>query len=42
MKKGSMIVIIIVFLFSIFMGYRYFEDKKETTSKDAVTFKKEY
>lgn len=37
-----MIVIIIVFLFSIFMGYRYFEDKKETTSKDAVTFKKEY
>ena len=24
------------------MGYRYFEDKKETTSKDAVTFKKEY
>lgn len=42
MKKGSMIIIIIVFLFSIFMGYRYFEDKKETTSKDAVTFKKEY
>ena len=37
-----MIIIIIVFLFSIFMGYRYFEDKKETTSKDAVTFKKEY
>lgn len=42
MKKGSMIIIIIVFLFSIFMGYRYFEDKRETTSKDAVTFKKEY
>ncbi|MGN1000620.1 MAG: hypothetical protein ACI4OG_01630 [Bacilli bacterium] len=42
MKKGSILIIILVFLFSIFIGYEYFQDKKQATSQDAVNFEKEY
>ncbi len=42
MKKGSILIIMLVFLFSIFIGYEYFQDKKATTSQDALNFEKEY
>ena len=32
----------LVFLFSIFIGYEYFQDKKDATSQDALNFEKEY
>lgn len=42
MKKGSILIIMLVFLFSIFIGYEYFQDKKDATSQDALNFEKEY
>lgn len=42
MKKSSIVIIIIVTLFAIFMGYKYFSEGENIVNEDAVKFKKEY
>lgn len=42
MKKSSIVIIILVTIFTIFLGYRYFSSNENLHSKDASKFKKEY
>lgn len=42
MKKSSVIIIILVSIFAIFIGYKYYQDDKVVENKDSVKFKEEY
>jgi len=42
MKNNSIIIIVLVSIFTLFIGYSYFNDNEKTINEDAINFKEEY
>ena len=42
MKKSSVVIIILVCIFSVFLGIKYLNDSEKYVSVDAIKFKEEY